>query len=213
MGQIDIAAALVTYFGFLVALTLREAARAYMGKYLGDHSIETQSRATINPLPHIDPLGTVVFPIVMLITGVPFLLGWAKPVLIDSRYFKKMKRDINLVAMSGIAFNFIMAFVCAVILRGMDVGADVFQTRDPLPAILFSVAKANMVIGIFNLIPFPQSDGWRILINTVNYNLAQKLQENSGVISLVMIGLLFFTGIFNPIFSFFLSMLAAFILV
>ena len=78
--------AILTYCGFLVAITMREAAYAITSRKLGDRSSETESRATVNPIPHIDLLGTIILPAVFLFSGIPFLLGWAKPLTIDTRY-------------------------------------------------------------------------------------------------------------------------------
>lgn len=212
MKDLDVAILLVTFFGFLVALTMHEAAHAFVGRFLGDRSTETAERATINPLPHIDLVGTIIFPVVMMATGVPLLFGWAKPTNIDSRYFKKPKRDINIVALSGPGFNFLIAVICGIAIRFLGFSdLDLFASRAPGPLILQSVASSNIVIGVFNLLPFPNSDGWRIIINTVNYNTARMLQEKSGIISIVML-LLFMLGIFMPIIRFCISLFYIFVL-
>lgn len=205
MDNLDPAAAFITFFGFLVALTMHEAAKAYAARALGDKSPETTSRATINPIPHIDIFGTIVFPLIMLFSGINFLFGWAKPLVFDTRFFKKMKRDINIVSLAGPGFNFLLAIVCGIALR--QVGLESIGLRDtsqPLPLILNSVAIANIIIGIFNLIPFPGSDGWRILTNSVNYNLSQKLQALSTPISIALL-LFFILGFFHPIVYFVLQ--------
>lgn len=202
MDKLDPVLVFISYFGFLVALTMHEAAKAYAAQFLGDKSPETASRATINPIPHIDLFGTVLFPLAMSFSGLNILFGWAKPTIFDTRYFKKLKRDINLVSIAGPGFNFLLAFICGFGLRFGGFPFGILQdTRDPFPLILNSVALANVVIGVFNLIPFPGSDGWRILTNSLNYNLSRKLQDLATPISIVML-LLMILGMFTPIIMF-----------
>jgi Zn-dependent protease len=219
MDKNNIASALVTYFGFLVALTMREGAQAHCSKMLGDKSATTATRATLNPIPHIDPFGTVLFPLLMLISGINMLLGWAKRFDPDSRYFKKMKRDLNIVYLAGPGANVVIAIVAGITLKimlnfvgqGAGVGgllglADAESLRaNPIPHFLMSVGRANLIIAIFNIIPVPNTDGWKLLLNNVNYNRAQKLQEMATPISMVFL-LLLILGVFSPIFGFFLGM-------
>lgn len=202
MNSIDPAVALITFFGFLVALTMHEAAHAFASKALGDNSVETSERATINPIPHIDIFGTLLFPLMMLFSGVTFLFGWAKPYQYDSRHYKKIKRDINFVSLAGPFTNFLLAIICILAMRFTSGGiSDIFNSENLSTKMLNSVAMANIVIGLLNLIPFPGSDGWRILLNSVNYSTASKLQQLSWPISIAMLLLLIF-GMFHPVVMF-----------
>lgn len=197
MKDMDPVVAFITYFGLLVALTMHEAAKAHTARYLGDKSPETASRATINPIPHIDLFGTILFPLAMLFSGTSLLFGWAKPTIFDTRYFKKIKRDINIVSLAGPGFNFALALIC-----GFTIRVGNFQVyageRDPLPLFLNAIASMNVVIGVFNLIPFPGSDGWRILTNVTSYDVSRKLQEMATPISMIML-VLMILGVFTPI--------------
>lgn len=205
MNKLDVGGIIITFFGFLVALTMHEAAHAFVAKYLGDNSEETNSRATLNPIPHIDILGTIVFPGVMLLSGTSLLFGWAKRTQCDSRRFKKMKRDLNLVALSGPGFNFLISIVCGIAMKFMGYLPMQLQGgEDPVPRLLNAMAVANIVIGIFNLIPFPGSDGWKVLLNSLSYDKAQKLEQISTPLSLVVM-LLLIMGIFSPIFQIILA--------
>ena len=200
-GKVDPATALFTFFGFLVALTMHEAAHAFMAKALGDRSSETASRATLNPIPHIDIFGTIVFPALMLFSGTNLLFGWAKPTQFDARYFKKPKRDFNVATLAGPGCNFLIALLCGIAMRVMGFNqVDLLTGQEPVPRLLAATATANIVIGIFNFIPFPNSDGWKVMLNNVHYNTAQKLQELATPISIVVLMLLIF-GIFTPVFS------------
>ncbi|MEN9809314.1 MAG: hypothetical protein RLZZ488_881 [Pseudomonadota bacterium] len=200
MASMKLEDAILTYCGFLVAITMREAAHAIVARKLGDRSLETESRATLNPVPHIDVLGTIVLPLVFLLSGTPFLLGWAKPLMIDTRYFKKMRRDINIAEIAGPATNFGIAILCGVIAIASGYKIQMMWAgSDPVPRLLLAIAQSNIVIGLLNLLPFPNSSGWRLLLNNINYNLGQKLNEKATIISIVMLVLLL-TGILSPIF-------------
>lgn len=193
--------AILTYCGFLVAITMREAAHAIVARKLGDRSLETESRATLNPVPHIDVLGTIVLPLVFLLSGTPFLLGWAKPLMIDTRYFKKMRRDINIAEIAGPATNFGISILCGVIAIASGYNIQMMsEGSDPVPRLLLAIAQSNIAIGLLNLLPFPNSSGWRLLLNNIDYNLGQKLNEKATIISIVMLVLLL-TGILSPIFE------------
>ncbi len=201
MRNLDIGSAILTYFGLMVAITMHEAGEALVAKWLGDKSASTQSRATLNPLPHIDPVGTVAVPLVMLLLGVPLLFGWAKPLLVDSRYFKHMRRDINLTALAGPGLNYLIAIAMGL---GMRVGrveqAELLFGKDPFTLILHSTAVANLIIGTFNLLPFPNSDGWKVLINSVSYNTSRKLQELAPMAQIGFLVLLIL-GVWRPLFT------------
>ncbi|MEY3903158.1 MAG: hypothetical protein RL189_2464 [Pseudomonadota bacterium] len=200
MAGMKLEDAILTYCGFLVAITMREAAHAIVARKLGDRSLETESRATLNPVPHIDVLGTIVLPLVFLLSGTPFLLGWAKPLIIDTRYFKKMRRDINIAEIAGPATNFGIAILCGVIAIVAGYKTQMmFAGNDPVPRLLLAIAQSNIVIGLLNLLPFPNSSGWRLLLNNIDYNLGQKLNEKATIISIAMLVLLL-TGILSPIF-------------
>ncbi len=199
-SKIDPEQVILIFCGFLVAVTMREAVRAIVARSLGDRSMETSARATLNPLPHIDLVGTIILPLVFLTMGTPFLIGWAKPHVMDTRYFKNMKRDINIAELSGPGANFLIATLCAaaIVLLGYS-PVQMFGGTDVVPRLLFAVAQGNIVIGIFNLLPFPNSSGWRIIKNNVNYNLGQALDQHSNIAYFLLLALLL-TGILSPLF-------------
>lgn len=204
----DFRIAILTYFGFLVALTMHEAAHAFMAKFLGDRSVETLERATINPIPHIDLWGTIIFPGIMILSPMqlPVVFGWAKPTSFNPNAFKKIRRDVNLVSLAGPGANYLIAAVCGIALNAVGFDGNIFQVSghvvetNPAAAILAFTAISNVVIGTLNFLPFPGSDGWRIIVNSVNYNWAQKLNQGAFVISMGMLVLLFM-GFFNPFIS------------
>jgi Zn-dependent protease len=199
--SLDLAHIFVTYIGLLVALIMHEAALAIAARMLGDKSPETASRATVNPIPHADILGTVVFPVLMLFSGTSFLFGWAKPMVFDTRYFKKIKRDINIVSAVGMASNFVIAIACGIAIRTLGYGAgQLTGGNDPIPRLLYAVATGNVFIGIFNILPFPGRDLWRVILNNAPYHVGQKLDASANIISIVLL-LLLLVGVLSPVFS------------
>lgn len=154
----------------LFAITLHEAAHAYVAKHFGDNTAYAAGRMTLNPISHIDPIGTIVIPIALYVTT-GFVFGYAKPVPIDFSRLRNPKRDMAWVALAGPGANFIMAFlwlVLAMLLVAFDV-QEVFPHK---------VAQAglwtNLLIFAFNLVPIPPLDGGRIVTSLLPNRLAYK---------------------------------------
>jgi Zn-dependent protease len=138
----------------LASLVLHELAHAVVATRLGDPTPRQEGRLTLNPIPHLDPIGTLMFAVTYFTTGLMF--GWARPVLVQPRYFRRPKEGMALVAAAGPATNFVLALVAiAYIVHGNPTG------------LWFDVAvqafTVNIVLGIFNLIPIPPLDGSRIV--------------------------------------------------
>ena len=138
----------------LASLTFHELAHAYVATRLGDPTPHEQGRLTLNPIVHLDPLGTITFVVTYFLT--PFLFGWAKPVEVRPAYFGRPKQNMAVVAAAGPATNFAIALVCAAVLvHGTVTGR--------LGEVVFLTYMLNLVLGIFNLIPVPPLDGSRIV--------------------------------------------------
>lgn len=140
---------------FLVAVTVHEVAHALVADRLGDPTARRQGRLTLNPLPHIDPIGAVAF----LLAG----FGWAKPVPVDARHLQHPARDMVCIAAAGPISNFAVAFVGLVALVLVQRGIGASMLGDVLIAMLAGVFRFNLVLGIFNLIPLPPLDGGHFL--------------------------------------------------
>jgi Zn-dependent protease len=138
----------------LVSLALHELAHAWTAWKLGDPTAREQGRLTLNPLRHLDPVGTAVFAVTALAAATPF--GWAKPVPVQPRYFRRPKEGMALVAAAGPATNFLLALLALVLLVHTDIGG---QARE----VTYYAYLVNVVLGIFNLIPIPPLDGSRIV--------------------------------------------------
>ena len=138
----------------LGSLTLHELAHAWVAWRLGDPTAHERGRITLNPLAHLDPLGTTMFALTALLSNFPF--GWAKPVPVDPRYFRRPKEGMALVGAAGPAMNFVVALVCLFLFR--HVGLSPFWAN-----VLGKAYIVNVVLGLFNLIPVPPLDGSRIV--------------------------------------------------
>jgi Zn-dependent protease len=140
----------------LVAVTVHELAHALVADRLGDPTPRRLGRITLNPLPHIDPLGALAF----VVAG----FGWAKPVPVSAQYLRRPIRDMALVAAAGPLSNFLVAFVALVAVRMLShVGGAMPLVSEPLSGVLFWTYVYNLALGIFNLIPLPPLDGGHFL--------------------------------------------------
>lgn len=146
----------------LLAITLHEAAHAYAAKALGDRTAESQGRCSLNPLVHVDPLGTVVVPMVLFLSGAPFLIGWAKPVPVHLSLLRHPRRDMALVAIAGPAANAVIAAGFWLVLMLAPVSIET-TAGALLVATCVQGILLNIVLALFNLLPIPPLDGSRIV--------------------------------------------------
>jgi Zn-dependent protease len=138
------------------SLVLHELAHALVATRLGDPTPRDHGRLTLNPLVHLDPIGTAMFAITFFLSS--FIFGWARPVLVNPSYFRRPQQQMALVAAAGPATNFVIAVICAaaVIHAGADLGFDVVRVLD-------ATYQVNLALGLFNLLPVPPLDGSRIV--------------------------------------------------
>ncbi|MBP8028638.1 MAG: site-2 protease family protein [Giesbergeria sp.] len=159
----------------LFAITVHEAAHGYAARYYGDHTADRLGRITLNPLKHIDPVGTIVMPLVLYIaTSGAFLFGYAKPVPVNFGNLRNPKRDMVWVALAGPASNFFQAVGWKLLLIVLVVSG----VQEP-----FFVEMAqggilvNLVMWAFNLFPLPPLDGGRILVGLLPYKQAHQVSR------------------------------------
>jgi Zn-dependent protease len=144
------------------AITVHEVAHGWMAKQFGDKTADQQGRLTLNPLKHIDPIGTIIVPGLLLITFTGFIFGWAKPVPVDARNFKNPKKAMMMVALAGPLSNLLMAIAWALLVR---IGVAIELEFISMPLIYSGVAgiTINLVLALINLLPIPPLDGSRVL--------------------------------------------------
>ncbi len=183
----------------LLSITFHEMCHGWMAYKLGDPTAKSQGRLSLNPLKHLDPLGTLV----LFVTRT---IGWAKPVPVDVRYFKNPQRDMMWVGLAGPAANMFLAVLFAAILRSVPylIGQPWFAPfaksaiLNPVMIMLFLTVQINIGLAIFNLIPVPPLDGSRILTGLLPPDLAiyiYKMERYGFIIVLILV----FTGVTDRI--------------
>lgn len=186
----------------IFAITVHEASHGYAAKYFGDLTAEKLGRITLNPLKHIDPLGTVILPALTLIIG-GVLFGWAKPVPVNFGNLRNPKKDMLWVAAAGPASNLVMAILWGILLgfvkRGLDAG-EFPNTAYLLIDMAYVGITINIVLMVLNLLPMPPLDGGRIAVSLLPNNLAMQLSRTEKYGFIILIALMFM-GVLGKILS------------
>ena len=174
----------------LFAITVHEAAHGYAARHFGDHTAYMLGRITLNPLKHIDPIGTILMPIMLYFaTSGAFLFGYAKPVPVNFGHLRNPKRDMVWVALAGPASNFVQAIVWAVVMITL-VGTGMNER------FFLEMARAgvlvNLVMWAFNLFPVPPLDGGRILVGLLPWKQAQMVSRLEPYGFFIVMGLVIF---------------------
>ncbi len=182
----------------LLAITVHEVAHGWMASKLGDPTAKMLGRLTLNPIKHIDPLGTVLIPGILLYLG-GFVFGWAKPVPVTWENLKHPKRDIALVAVAGPLANLLMALLWALVIK---LGAMISSVSDWLavPLIYMGIAGIfiNIILMVLNLLPLPPLDGGRVLVGVLPGPWAWKLSRVEPYGFFILLALLV-TGVLGTI--------------
>jgi Zn-dependent protease len=182
--------------GFLLAIVFHEYSHARVALWFGDDTAERQGRLSLNPAVHADPVGTVLFPLIGAAMG-GVMFGWARPVPVDPRRFKNVKHGVFWVSFAGPGANIILSVVSALVFAIVVVYVPQdFKFHRILMEMLRSSILINLVLAVFNLIPFPPLDGSKMVTSFLDYNQARKY-EQLGRYSMVFILILWFTNIFS----------------
>jgi Zn-dependent protease len=221
MSQQEIVLKIFQFAILVFALSLHEAAHAWMASRLGDQTARMLGRVTLNPMKHIDPIGTILIPLAMLFLGRygRFLIGWARPTPVNTRNFKRITRDDILTTLAGPVSNLLAALVATVALivlsKANPVGGQaVHQLASgmidpelmasspvifPLAILFYLGIEVNLLLAVFNLLPLPPLDGSHIFRHMLPYN-ALRIYDSLGMISLI---LMLFVG--APLVNFFVT--------
>ena len=184
----------------IFAITVHEAAHGYVARYFGDMTAHYLNRITLNPIRHIDPMGTILLPALLFIMSSPFLFGWAKPVPVNFSNLRNPKKNMLWVALAGPASNLLMAIFWTIIL----VRIDLFPAQAELFLRVMSLAgiQINIVLMVLNLLPLPPLDGGRVAVSLLPYPWSNKLAGIERYGFFILIFLLFsglLSGILTPL--------------
>lgn len=181
----------------LLALTAHEFAHGFIAYRLGDPTAKAAGRLTMNPLKHLDPLGTLAFIFIKF--------GWAKPVPVNPNYFRNPRQDMLKVALAGPATNMLLAVICAILVKTIVAFEPMLPSTQAVAAVLLPFKLClvysvwiNLILCIFNFLPIPPLDGSRILMGLLPANMAAqyaKLERYSFVIILILL----FSGVLSKI--------------
>lgn len=171
----------------LFAITVHEASHGYVARMLGDPTAEAAGRLSLNPLRHIDPVGTILVPGILLALG-GFLFGWAKPVPVNFRKLRHPRRDMAFVAVAGPLSNLVMAVIWGLLLK-LALAMSTEGVWLGLRYMAVAGISINLVLMVLNLLPLPPLDGGRVLNGLVSESLARRLDriEPYGLVILVVL--------------------------
>jgi Zn-dependent protease len=194
------------------SLTVHESAHAWTASRLGDPTARRLGRVSLNPAVHVDPVGTLLFPLVAMLTRLP-IIGWARPVPVDARYLRNPRRDFLFIAAAGPLSNLVLAIVAAGALRLVPAGPQVvgrLAVAAPLALLASLGLQINLLLAIFNMIPVPPLDGSSVVAGLVPAGVAAGLDRLRPYGFLVLYGLML-TGalsyLVDPPFNWMLSWL------
>ncbi len=181
----------------VLAVVLHEVAHGWVADRLGDDTARWMGRLTLNPLKHIDPVGTVIIPLALIIVGSPFLFGYAKPVPVNFRKLRRPKQDMVWVALAGPVTNILLAVFSTLLLwLAVHLPASMIWVAEPLALMCQASILINLVLCIFNLLPLPPLDGGRVAVGLLPARAAYRLSRVEPYGFLIII-LLLVSGVFQ----------------
>jgi Zn-dependent protease len=199
LAGIDFADLFIKLVVLLLSLTIHEAAHAVTADRLGDPTARLLGRVSLNPAVHVDPIGTLLFPLIALLTNVP-VLGWAKPVPVNiTRLRGHWKRKFMLIAAAGPASNVALAIVASLLLHVVPVAGRLEEaTLAPLARFLYQAVLLNVLLAVFNMVPVPPLDGGNVLAGVLRGPIAETYERLRPYGFMILYGLMF-TGILTMI--------------
>jgi Zn-dependent protease len=190
LDNLDFAQIFITFSVLLFSLTVHEAAHAWSADWLGDATARMLGRVSLNPAVHVDPIGTILFPLIALVTSVP-VLGWAKPVPVNILNLRgNWRQKYMVIAAAGPASNVVLAVVAAIVLRFVPIA--------PLVSVLETAVFINVLLAVFNMVPVPPLDGGNVLAGVLRGPVADTFDRLRPYGFLILYGLML-TGILSAI--------------
>ncbi|MBL7073417.1 MAG: site-2 protease family protein [Candidatus Omnitrophica bacterium] len=184
---------IISIIVFIIVIVVHEFAHGYVAYLFGDRTAKNAGRLTLNPIRHADPLGTVLFPAILILTHSPVIFGWAKPVPINPRNFKKPRQGLFFTALAGPAANFALAIIFASIFK-----MGLFPTHSVGWTFLLMGVMISLVLGIFNLMPIPPLDGANVIMSVLPPDLMRAYAKLGRYGFFILIALLYL-GLFDKI--------------
>ncbi len=181
------------YLPFLFALCFHEFAHGYVAKLKGDNTAEMMGRLSLNPMVHVDWLGTVILPILSIVTNLNIFFGWAKPVPVNERNLKKPRTDMFWIALAGPLSNILLAVIGAFIVSAISIHITTTDIQQPMAMLLSQFILTNLFLAVFNLIPIHPLDGGKVLARFLPASINYKLEQNEHFLSILLL-VLFMTG-------------------
>ena len=195
MGNFNLGVFLLAVLPVLLAITVHEAAHGYAARHYGDHTAEQLGRLTLNPLAHIDPIGTIVVPAVMFFTT-GFMFGWAKPVEVNHRNFRDGRKGMFVVSLAGAGANIALGFIAwffLMLLGELNLIGMVWQKT------LWQLYRYNLMFAVFNLLPVPPLDGSKVLMGLLPGHLAYQYQKLEPYGNYILIALVLIPGLLGTL--------------
>ena len=213
----ELADGVILFGGLLVAVIFHEVSHGVVALWFGDDTAQRARRLTLNPIRHIDPFGSIILPAMAVLAALP-VFGYAKPVPVNASRLRNPRRDLVLVSIAGPTTNFLLTAIAAIGARwrhaadGADISGSLGSLQgDLLLKILFYFAFVNLMLGVFNLLPIPPLDGSALLERLLPEEWLPTWYRFRPYGVLVLIGLLFWTGVVSTILTPFFNGLVDFI--
>jgi len=191
LPELDISTLLIALLVLIFSLTVHEAAHAWSASQLGDDTAKRLGRVSLNPMVHVDPIGTLLLPLIAMVSNAP-IIGWAKPTPVNVRNLRHPRRDHILVTAAGPASNLAIATAASLALRVLpsSAGGSGLDVATPLNLIATEALLLNVLLAVFNMLPIPPLDGGQILMALLPPRIALQLRFLYDYGFLILMGLL-----------------------